>query len=67
MDYRHVAIDTLSEFAEEQPSMTLGEMIYSTLRENNFGRDIGSIKNIKELGDKEIYLAVDKAKRYERE
>lgn len=67
MDYRHTSIDTLTEFAEEFPQMTLGDILYSFLREGILGKKIESITDIRSLGDREIYIAIDKAKKYETE
>lgn len=66
MDYRHIAIDTLTDFAKEMPEMTLGEILYSCFRESITGRKLTEPKDFMEMGDKEIYIAIEKAMKDER-
>lgn len=67
MDYRHITISVLTEFAEEHPEMTMGEVLYSIFREGNLGKEIESISDFRKLDDREIYTATEKAKLYESE
>lgn len=67
IDHRHAAIDTLTEFAEQFPNMTLGEIMYSWLRENNLGFKIEKPSDFIGIPDKQLYGAVEKAMKDERE
>ncbi len=67
MDYRHTAIDTLTEFAEEHPNMTLGEILFSSLAPKFIGVDIKERSKLLEIGDKKLYESIEKAKKYEHE
>lgn len=67
MDYRHIAISTLTEFAEEHPNMTMGDIMYSVFREKNLGKKFKSVSDFRDLDDREIYTAIEKAKSYESE
>lgn len=83
MDYRHIAIDELTKFAEEHSEMTLGEILYSSLRENMLGQipeknsqgkvelntmlDTKYLNRLRKIDDKQLYSAINKALKYERE
>ncbi|MCB1711374.1 MAG: hypothetical protein KDH96_02480 [Candidatus Riesia sp.] len=62
MDYRHTAIDTLTEFAEEHPNMTLGEILYSSLRQKYTGIEINNVSCLMSIDDKTFYESIEKAK-----
>ena len=67
MDYRHTTIDTLTDFAEQHPNLTFGEIMFSFLRESSSGLDIpvNELKKLKEVSDKDWYAIVENAKKYE--
>ena len=62
-NYKNIAIRTLQEFVEKNPKMTLGEILYSVLRNNNSG--ISEIKDIKNINDEKFYSIIEKAKQFE--
>lgn len=65
MNYKNIAIRTLQEFAEQNPKMSLGEILYSVLRKGNSGID--EIKELREIQDEKIYSMIEKAKQFEEE
>ena len=67
MNYRHISKDAMTDFSNNFPEMSLGEIMYSILREVNTGKKIGSISELLEIDDKSMYLAIEKAVRDERE
>lgn len=67
MDYRHTAIDTLTDFAEEHPNMTFGDMLYSALLPRFIGFKLKNTKELRKITDKNFYEAIEKAKKYEHE
>ena len=75
MDYRHGAIDTLTDFAEKfsgkegSPKMTFGDMLYSITRNQLTGLDIPSSELIKfrEISDESWYKITEKAFKDEQE
>jgi hypothetical protein len=62
IDYRHAAIDTLTEFAQDFPNMTLGEILYSSFRGKVLGKNIEKVSDLTEINDKAFYEAIEKAK-----
>lgn len=76
-DFRHIAIDTLTDFAEQNKEMSLGDILYSSLRnsltglnqQTEKGEDISikGLHNLRRLSDKQIYDAIEKAMKDERE
>lgn len=66
-DYRHAAIDVLTEFAEDFPGMSLGDILYSSLLEKHLGNKIINIKDFRNISDKNLYESFEKAKNYEKE
>ena len=67
MDYRHTAIDTLTEFAEEQPNLSLGEILYSSLRSKFTGVKLENLSSLISIDDKTFYEAIERAKKDEQE
>lgn len=65
MNYKNIAIRTLQEFVESNTKMSLGEILYSILREKNSG--VSDIKSLKELKDEDLYSIIEKAKQFEEE
>lgn len=63
-NYKNIAVRTIQEFIKENEGMSLGEILYSILRENNTGVPFKDIKN---LSDEQIYSAIEKAKQFEKE
>jgi len=64
MNYKNIAIRTLSEFSDKQKNMTLGEIFYSIFREKNSKVDIKDLKN---MSDEDVYTMIDRAKQFEEE
>lgn len=64
MNYRNIALRTLSEFSDNKKDMTLGEIFYSIFRVKNSKVEIAELKN---MSDEEIYSIIDKAKQFEDE
>lgn len=64
LNYRNIAARELQEFITENPTMSIGEILYSVIRENNLGVEF---KDIKTLSDEQIYSAIEKAKQFEKE
>lgn len=64
MNYKNIAVRTLQEFIDTNPNMSLGEVLYSILRENNLGVEFKELKN---SSDEHIYSAIEKAKQFEKE
>ena len=67
MDYRHSAIDTLTDFAQEQENMSFGEILYSCTRNTLTGLDIKDLTKLTSISDKQWYEIIEKAKKDERE
>jgi hypothetical protein len=69
VDYRHLAIDTLTDFAEEHRDMSFGDILYSCVRNSSTGLDIPTeeIKKLRSIPDEEWYKIIEKAKKNERE
>lgn len=65
MNYKNIAIRTLEEFANENPNMTLSQILYSVLREKNSGFD--RTNDILNIDDEQLYTIIDKAKEFEKE
>lgn len=65
INYKNIALRTLNEFVEKNPNMTLGEILYSVLRENNSG--LSDIKAVQKAKDEDLYSIIEKAKQYEEE
>lgn len=63
MNYRKIALKTLTEFIEKNPDLTIGQILYSIVRPNNSGaQTIGELKSISE---EDMYTAIEKAKQTE--
>ena len=71
MDYRHTAIHTLTDFAEEfseeGEKMSFGEILYSITRNSITGLDLKDLKKFKEISDEQWYRNIEKAYKNERE
>lgn len=65
MNFKKIAIRTISEFVDEMPEMSLGDILYSIMRSPNSG--IKDLKDLRSMSDEEIYTIVEKAKKFERE
>lgn len=65
MNFKKIAIRTISEFADEMPEMSLGDILYSIMRLPNSG--IKDLKDLRSMSDEEIYTIVEKAKKFEKE
>ena len=65
MNYRAIAETTLQEYIEEYPHYTLGEILYSFLREPVSGAQ--NIRDIKKLTEEDLYTFIEKAKNQEKE
>lgn len=65
MNYRAIAETTMRELMDENPEYTLGEILYSFLREPVSG--LKSIREIKKLTEEDIYTLIEKAKNIENE
>ena len=65
MNYRAIAETTMRELMDENPEYTLGEILYSFLREPVSG--LKSIREIKKLSEEDIYTIIEKAKSIENE
>lgn len=87
-DFRHIGIDTLTDFAQQNKDMSLGDILYSSLRNTMTTLDKMSIEdkqrkdrkpndpvieciqglhNLRYLTDEQIYSAIEKAMKDERE
>ena len=76
MDYRHTAIDTLTDYAQEFSGdvegverMSFGDILYSFLRNSSTGLNLPTeeLKKIREISDEDWYSKIEKAYKYERE
>lgn len=65
MDYRHIAIDTLTEIAKENPEMSFGDILYTITRSKLTGLDTQGGSNYRQLSDVEWYGIVERAKKEE--
>lgn len=65
MNFKKIAIRTISEFADESPEMSLGDILYSIIRTPNSG--IKDLKDLRDMSDEKIYSIVEKAKKFEKE
>lgn len=65
MNFKKIAIRTISEFVEECPEMGLGDILYSVIRAQNSG--IKDLKDLRNMSDENIYSIIEKAKNFERE
>lgn len=72
-DYRYTAINTLTQYAEEFPEMSFGEMLYTFLKKSNLeedvkmGTEMREILLSKKISDKQFYQSIEKALKDERE
>jgi len=69
MDYRHSAIDTLTDFAQEHDDMSFGDILYSFMRNSSTGLEIPNteLRKIRDISDKDWYEIIEKAKKNERQ
>ena len=75
MDYRHTAIDTLTDFAEkfsgkeDEPKMSFGDILYSITRNQLTGLDIpnGELRKFRDISDNQWYEIIEKAFKDEQE
>lgn len=64
LNYKNIALRTIQEFVNENPNMTLAEIIYSFTRKGITGLEFKDIKN---MTDEQLYSAIEKAKQFEKE
>jgi hypothetical protein len=64
MNYRSIAIAELVSFAKENPDYTLGQILYSFLREGNSG--CKKIPEIMDISDEDMYSMIENAKEKEK-
>lgn len=64
MNFKAIGLNTLMEYSEQNTDYTLGEIIYSFLREPVSG--IKNTKDILKLTDEEVYTIIEKAKNIEK-
>ena len=62
MNFKNIAIRELQEFIEKRPDMSLGEIFYSIVRENNSGVKLSELKD---LTDEKVYSIIEKARQFE--
>lgn len=65
VNYKNIALREIKELSEAFPKYSLGEILYSILREEISG--VSQIKDLKNLSDEHIYTGIDKAKEIESE
>lgn len=65
MNFKKIAIRTITEFVDESAEMSLGEILYSIIRSSNSG--INELKDLRDMTDEKIYSIVEKAKKFEKE
>lgn len=65
MNFKKIAVRTISEFVDESPEMSLGDILYSIIRIPNSG--IKDLKDLRNMSDEEVYSIIEKAKKFERE
>lgn len=59
MNYKAIALNTLTEFAEKKPDYTLGQVLYSFLRKPISGID--SLSDLNKISDEDLYTIIEKA------
>jgi hypothetical protein len=76
MDYRHAAIDTLTDFAEEFSGkneginkMSFGDILYSFMRNSSTGLElpIKELNKVRDISDESWYKIVEEAFKNEQE
>lgn len=65
LNHRNIALRELKDMADKFPSYTLGEILYSVIREGVSG--IKEVKDLKNLSDEEVYTMIEKANETETE
>lgn len=65
MNYRNIALRELKDFADQFPTYTLGEILFSVLKTGNSANM--PIKELLNLSDEQIYTMLEKAKEVEAE
>lgn len=65
MNYKAIAMNTLSEFAEKNPDYTLGQLLYSFLRKPISG--ISKLGELNHISDEDMYTIIEKAQNSELE
>lgn len=65
MNYKAIAMNTLSEFSEKNPDYTLGQLLYSFLRKPISG--ITSLGELNDISDEDMYTIIEKAQNNEEE
>ena len=76
MDYRHAAIDTLTDFAEEFSGknegidkMSFGDILYSFMRNSSTGLELptAELNKVRDISDEDWYKIIEKAFKDEQE
>lgn len=65
MNFKKIAVRTITEFVDESPELSLGDILYSIIRTHNSG--IKDLKDLRDMSDEKIYSIVEKAKQFEKE
>lgn len=67
-NYSTLIITSIRDFQEVLPHLSFGEVMYALLREvDEFNGDLNCLKAIREVDDKRIYEAIEKAIKTEQE
>ena len=65
MNFKKIAVRTITEFVDESPELSLGDILYSIIRTQNSG--IRDLKDLRDMADEKIYSIIEKAKQFEKE
>ena len=60
MNYKAIALSTLTEYAEKHPEYTLGQILYSFLRKPISG--IEKVGDLNYMSDEDMYTIIEKAR-----
>ena len=65
--YRAIAVKELTSYIDERKDMSLGEIMYSFIREGILSENTGGVnlKFLRDSTDEQIYTAIEKTKKYE--
>ena len=67
-NYSTLIISAIRDFQDTLPHLSFGEVMYALLRSvDDFEGDLNCLKSIREVDDKRIYEAIEKAIKIEQE
>ena len=66
-DYRHIALEVLSDMAEEFPDMSFGEMLYTIVKNSANNLGLKNTHILTQICDEDWYKICEKQYKFEKE